>query len=163
MSEYLNKLVEDLDNVIDENVKLNEEAFKNLYLPYIIGQKHNDNFVVKWIELAGSPFKEVDLVDNEGNIVNTLPPLIKNAINGDDDSSLNNLSGAITEGKLQEDTYGKSAILEKTTRTIANHLDDLQTNKEWVKALKPYLKDTTKVDTLHSSSIDDEDEIELEF
>jgi len=167
MSNFLEKMADDLDSLdYGGTVKLNEDAFKRLYLPYMIGEKHNENLVAKWIELSGSPLKEVQLVNEQGEVVNTLPPLIQPNIDANENGELDNMANSLTEGKLQEDMYGASPIISSKMTAIANCFDKQSMSDEWVSALKPYISETKDGEEevgVHSSNLDNEDEIELEF
>jgi hypothetical protein len=55
-----------------------ETIFKDHFLPYFAGQvvpNDTDNRAAQWIGIAGNPTREVDLVDNAGNVVLTVPSL----------------------------------------------------------------------------------------
>ena len=65
-----------------------ESKFRTLFAPYFMGEKEipsNSDFYTAWIGIAGSPQAEVDIVDDKGNVVFTVPSLI--------DSSIINISG----------------------------------------------------------------------
>lgn len=55
-----------------------EAIFKDHFLPYFAGQvvpNDKDNRAAQWIGIAGNPTREVDLVDNSGKVVLTVPSL----------------------------------------------------------------------------------------
>lgn len=67
-------------DMADENVtRMSELAFKEMFLPYFKGEVPDESKDVmreKWIHIAGSPQKEVVLLDNDGNETKRVPPLI---------------------------------------------------------------------------------------
>lgn len=65
-----------------ENNKITEECFKKNFLPFFSGQESlsdvntHSNFYNNWINVAGTPLNEVDVIDNNGNTLFTIPPLL---------------------------------------------------------------------------------------
>lgn len=53
-----------------------EEVFRNYYLPCFAGFVNPDNWIVNWIQVAGSPMAEVSVVDQNGQEVFRVPPLL---------------------------------------------------------------------------------------
>jgi hypothetical protein len=54
-----------------------EEVFTVLFLPYFSGQvvPEGRNVMAEWISAAGSAMADVDVVDTDGNVVFTVPPI----------------------------------------------------------------------------------------
>lgn len=60
-----------------ENSQLPEQLFIDNFLPYFSGEleiKKNPKVVETWIAIAGSPVAEVDLIDENKEVVITVPP-----------------------------------------------------------------------------------------
>lgn len=58
--------------------KMPEPIFKEHFLPFLSGQKDlgdNPNIVKEWVDAAKSPVAEVDVVDETGQVIFTVPPL----------------------------------------------------------------------------------------
>jgi len=64
--------------LVIENAKLLESVFVEYFLDHFksgLSDIHSA-LTLKWIELAGSPFNEVDIVNDNGEVIYTVPPLI---------------------------------------------------------------------------------------
>ena len=62
-----------------ELAKLPEDVFIYYFLPYFCGEKlidKDNDIIAKWISIAGNPNKEVDIIDNAGNTVTTIPAIV---------------------------------------------------------------------------------------
>ena len=73
---HFNELVEKPSKKL---TKLPENIFVYYFLPYFCGEKiidKNSDIISKWIAIAGNPNKEVDIIDDEGNVVITIPALV---------------------------------------------------------------------------------------
>lgn len=70
-----------LVNRIDKT-KITEECFKNNFLPFFSGQAEMkdvntySNFYNNWIQVAGTPMNEVEVIDNSNNVIFTVPSLL---------------------------------------------------------------------------------------
>lgn len=72
-----------LDTIKDVNNKLPEEIFVGVFLPYFSGEvqsTHDNNLVANWISVAGSPMASVDIIDNSGTKLYTVPPIMDTSI-----------------------------------------------------------------------------------
>jgi len=68
------------------NAKLPEDVFKEYFLDFFQnGDVDNINtpLMAKWIELSGSPYNEVDVYNNQGNVMYTVPPVLARPTIGD--------------------------------------------------------------------------------
>lgn len=64
--------------VVQQNKqKIPEQVFVAHFLPYFSGQDlaQGRNVVAEWIGVAGSPMAEVDVVDQKGEVVYSVPPI----------------------------------------------------------------------------------------
>lgn len=96
------------------NAKLPETIFKEYFLPYFAGKvipNERDDRAAQWIGIAGNPTREVDLIDNSGKVVLTVPSLF-------DTHSLNPLRPADRIPKGQKSTH--EMLLE--TKLRDNHI-----------------------------------------
>lgn len=58
--------------------RLPESIFRSHFLPYFAGQTgitKDSNVLVEWISVAGSPMSEVDVIDQNQNVLFTVPAL----------------------------------------------------------------------------------------
>lgn len=63
--------------IITNNVVL-EIVFKEYFLDFFFNMakfENNEVLILKWLELSGGPFREVDIIDSNGNTVITIPAL----------------------------------------------------------------------------------------
>ena len=77
--EQINNLFDEL--VVIENAKLPEDIFVEYFLEHFKygGGDINNPLNIKWVELSGSVYNEVDIIDDMGNVIYTVPPLLDRA------------------------------------------------------------------------------------
>ena len=66
-----------------QHAVLPEPIFREAFLPYFSGQKSiNDNkeIVSQWVQVAGAPGAEVDVIDQSGEKLFTVPPVFDSSI-----------------------------------------------------------------------------------
>lgn len=62
---------------------LPEEQFKNYFYPYFSGEaklEDNPEVLPSWVSIAGSPMAEVNIIDNGGNVLFSVPPVFDSSI-----------------------------------------------------------------------------------
>jgi len=76
VKEQINEVANEL--LLVENAKLLESVFVEYFLDHFKSGQNDIHsaLTLKWIELAGSPFNEVDIVDDNGNIIYSVPPIM---------------------------------------------------------------------------------------
>ena len=58
--------------------KLPEYLFKSNFLPLFAGlETHPDVTIGMWVSVAGTPFAEVDIIDDQGQILFSVPPIFE--------------------------------------------------------------------------------------
>lgn len=63
--------------------KLPESIFIQVFLPFFCGEKlitDEKDILVKWVSIAGAPTKEVQIIDDNGNDLFIVPPLMDSTI-----------------------------------------------------------------------------------
>lgn len=55
---------------------LPEYVFTGYFLPRFIGKETSPNWVSEWIAIAGTPTSSVDIIDNIGEVLFRVPPII---------------------------------------------------------------------------------------
>lgn len=84
INDQLQQSLDDINRVFESVVgkqdrrTLDETVFVNEFLPYLSGQKNlseNMEIISYWLQIAGTPFAEVDLVNRAGEKVLTVPGL----------------------------------------------------------------------------------------
>ena len=58
--------------------RLEEYIFANVFIPLFAGDENllYDVTFQTWINVAGSPYKEVDIIDNKGKVLFAVPPIL---------------------------------------------------------------------------------------
>lgn len=83
--EEISKISNDLHSIeIKDRVTLSERIFANVFLPFFAGDEKllYDVNLATWSNYAGSPYKEVDVLDIYGNLLFTVPPMLdRTAVN----------------------------------------------------------------------------------
>lgn len=117
--------------------RLSEHIFVGVFLPLFLDEPLLYNVSFKtWIDrAAGSPYKEVDIVDNSGRVLFTVPPLLdRTTVNTITDSRVSithvivtaNQYGRIhpNQGKAYLDSeLAKRATIMHVPANMINHLD----------------------------------------
>ena len=75
IEQFTNELYEDLVVALPV-ANLTEIVFKEYFLDFFKTGQHNNNdapLTLKWLEVSGGPFNEVNIVDNFGTVIFTTP------------------------------------------------------------------------------------------
>lgn len=117
-------VIEDISRVTDTiysqleaagNNKYPADLFAKYFLTYFSGQTPmgpDDQVIANWVNIAGSPSSEVDLIDAAGNTVAVVPPMI--------DTS--NISGVKREdGKEFSDITAEANMRSHMSKTMAKN------------------------------------------
>lgn len=67
----------------EENPKLPEPVFKEHFLPFLTGQKpisEQPTVLKDWVDVAKSPMGEVDVVNEKGDTLFTVPPIYDSGV-----------------------------------------------------------------------------------
>lgn len=77
---FINDISKELNESTEQNAVVPEIVFKEYFLPMFkrfatkkLDKNQDDNLLRKWIELAGGPYSEVDVIDTKGNKIFTVP------------------------------------------------------------------------------------------
>lgn len=89
VKDQINSIYNDL--IVIENAKLPEDIFVEHFLDHFRygGGDISNPLNIKWIELSGSVYNEVDIIDDLGNIIYTVPPLLDRATIDEESVKLN--------------------------------------------------------------------------
>jgi hypothetical protein len=79
-----------LDISVDDIPKLPERIFAQVFIPVFAGEESIYGATIQtWINFAGSPYKEVDIIDNVGNVLFRVPAIFdRSKINSNSDTGL---------------------------------------------------------------------------
>jgi hypothetical protein len=164
----INKIKNDIDvfynEIVNDNNKkyrLLEIVFVNIFLPFffkLINSKtiedqnriksEEKSLLYKWLELSGSEYSEVDIIDTNMNVLYTVPPImantsIENSVNKDFNNIIKNYKNRETRSKLDADKY-----IESQLSTIDDKIKPIDNNygQRWLNIFNRYYGNTNKND-----------------
>ncbi len=117
-----------------------EDLFVKEFLPYFAGEKsfnEGDNVLANWITVAGTPFAEVNVIDQEGNTVVTVPGLTTTLQHNLTERAGTPLSDIVVQAEIigsQQQVLGN--------RYLNNKLDEKQ--KEIIRTVMPEVLEPIK-------------------
>lgn len=139
-----------------KNPTLPEFVFKEYFLEFFRSyhkltkhDKDNAPLYAKWLELAGSEYGEVDIVDNEGNVLYTTPGLLaRPKINFDHTAAtkIDKLADDAINKYNRTPTESANSIINKINKTMPNLIEEASTYEaaKWDSILKKYKTDEDK-------------------
>ena len=137
ITELLNRTNEMLTLLNNDNIpKLQEQIFVGVFIPVFAGEESLYGATIDtWIKFTGSPYKEVDVIDNKGNTLFRVPPIYdRNTVNSISDSK-KPIGHIITTAQqfsrihpnqgiaYLENELNKKAMLIKIPSNILNNLE----------------------------------------
>lgn len=141
-------------------VRIPEELFINRYLPAFMGKPLDNNWVVEWISIAGSPASEVDVFDSStGEVLYRVPPLLatNNVLLGQDGISFTAIMGRYEQLSTNIPQHGVRFLGE----ALSNKGDQVDINSTSVMEQWRYI--LGKYDLLPSQNVvsgnDDDDDM----
>ena len=158
-----------IDNIHDdlvvnvENAKLPEGVFAEHFLDHFKGNSNLDDALsLKWITLSGSPFNSVDIIDNKGDYLFSVPPLLAHPnlddkpVSGMDFNAMTK-EYALRSNRLQVDGDN---FLNNQLSGIDKQFSSPEVEKlrhDWECVFKRYDKDSAKTkETPHLSNMMDD-------
>lgn len=167
-SSYIDDLIKTVDL---PNPKIPENVFKELFYPYLIGDKESsdDNQVLAhWCGVVGSASQEVDIVNVKGDVLFTVPPVYDTSVIATTDKLPLPSFGAIftelgEQAMIHPDIargYFKEAIVPKFQSKVGE--TDMSA---WIPALTFYglmKPDDNKAPTGEKQAIIPEDEMKFD-
>jgi hypothetical protein len=130
------------------NPKLQERVFVNVFLPLFIGEEnlYNASFQT-WFSFAGTPFTSVDVIDENGKVLFTVPPILDRSVINSVSNTRVSMASVLTtsrqfarihpnQGKAYLDTeLRKRATIKKVPTNMLKYLTT------WNAIFKRYGKD----------------------
>lgn len=114
-----------------------------MFVDYVKGTISEDSaLIAEWVSIAGTPFNEVDVIDKDGKVVDTVPGLIAKPVVG---APLNNisLSGIIDEYEKKANITPEvgEKFLNNSFKTIENNIKTTVNEPvaKWSKILSKYV------------------------
>lgn len=125
--------------------KIPEGTFVKEILPAITGESVNSDFPLLMAAVAGSPFAEADIIDQQGNVLFRMPALLERDIISHDEASKRGSLGSmmITAGMLSHQSPRRAEIYlqhEFDGRGIAKNRDEIikRRQERWNEILGRY-------------------------
>lgn len=142
------------DSIVGDRIKgkISEEGFK-YFLPYFSGElplSKDNNIVAQWISIAGTPMSEVDVIDNKGQVVFTVPPLFDsngiNIINRRERNSFADISSNFirmnVSTPIAANNFLNNSLHQKVDEILDTDHKPTMNQERWNGILKRYGKDT---------------------
>ena len=152
--------------------ELPEALFKELYLPYFAGQDNinsRPDLIEKWLNVAGTGFSEVNLINDSGEVIATVPGL-SSTLHLQVSTSSVNLSDACRQAEIVGSQikslgtrYFNSALLAREKELIDTIVpDSLESVKQkWNEVFQHFGIDVNAVRANNASS-NTSDEVRLD-
>ena len=134
----IEKMADYLDGKLEaEPTKLPVEIFTEYIVPHI-GNINDDNkfLMSKWAELAGSPYKPVELINKDGEVVDTVPPLFNSDVYAND-NNVNKLEKDFKKARVLNQSIPGSgnAEIDKILPERVKHNDNIE---KWLELKEKY-------------------------
>lgn len=165
--EYFDLIVNDAAREIK---RLPEATFVKSFLPYFCGEEPiegRNNIIALWIGIAGSTTSKVNIVDNKGEVIFTVPPINDTSIiDVNNKNKGQGFKNIVQNYQLYANQTPASAD-NYLNRTIGGRLDRLRAESEvfnqneaiWVSIFQRYgkMKDTVVKKEQRPTSLDDDE------
>lgn len=150
-----------LQPVKDVRITITEHLFVREYLPYIANCKDKELAIKKWLEVCKNPYYPVDVLDNNKNVLFTVPPIwIRQQTRTEYDSKYS-MGEIITRAQKRSEIspkQGEAFFNECLPHVLLKTDTDNNYLNEWDKILTRYgYKDT---DNQHPVSLEEEFEFD---
>ena len=121
--------------------KIPEPIFVAHFLPYFTGKKVEDparNPMAEWIGVAGSATSKVDVIDDAGEVLFTVPPMMDSTIINLNQTGGKRLNDLVTDYQLHRESLPGAAanfynreFNNKLKQIVPGHVDETQASKQW--------------------------------
>lgn len=152
--------------------KLPENIFIEVFLPFFSGEKNFEDekdILIKWISVAGNPTKEVQVVDDVGQVLFTVPPIMDTTCidykNDSKGQAIGNIIANYELHKGQLPVVGQNYLngtIDNRLRSLTKNSEVFEANeKRWNQIFVRYgkVKDSSIKETQNS---DPSDELEYD-
>ncbi len=152
-----------------EIATLPENVFVEVFLPFFSGERSFDesnDIIINWISIAGNPTKEVKIVDDIGNVLYTVPPIMDTTCidfkNDRKGQAIGNIMANYELHKGQLPIVGKNYLdgsIDNRLKSLTKDSEVLTENeKRWNSIFVRYgkIKDTTVKEDNSNRLSDDE-------
>lgn len=148
------------------NQRIPEPVFRHHFLPHFSGNVETPqgrNVLAEWVGVAGSPMAKVDVVDENNNVLFTVPPVMDSSIINLNKVNGRSLSDLVGEYNLHKNhspgrgiTYLANNVQPKLQEIVPGHSDESQAVSEWSKVFNFYNLDN-QAETSSDSKKEDSD------
>lgn len=141
--EFINDL---LAAVETPKTKIPEPVFREIFLPYFIGEKapsRSEDAIAHWIGLVGSASEAAEVVNVKGEVLFEVPPMYDttrvNTVKDDSDkSSLGNIFTVYAEQAVVHRALGNRYLAEELAKKTKYIDQEKAKDSPWKPALKYY-------------------------
>lgn len=141
--DFINGILED---IAEPTVRVPEPVFREIFLPYFIGEKEassKEQAIAHWMGLVGSCSEPAEVVDLRGEVLFKVPPMYDTArINVNRGEGRSTPFAAIFE--VYEDqskihpNLGNRFLAEELAKKATQALPGIKTEHSWIPVLKYY-------------------------
>lgn len=151
---YIAETIEGIETDLskDSKAKLPEFVFKQYFLDFFkdyhklsANDKDKSPLYAKWVELAGSEYNEVDVIDSNGEVIFTTPGLLAKPVVDFARARQSRVNDIANDAKLHNRTdIEKTNFINSKITSIMNGMITVDNNteaKRWSKILKRFDKE----------------------
>lgn len=171
MNQEIDQAYNDLFKTDKSNYQLPEHVFVNNFLPYFSGQvKEDKNLPVTttWIAIAGTPMNPVDIVDETGEVLYTVPPLMSsNFLRTNENLRGKSFNEIFTRARNQANrlpVLGDRVLAEEASQKL-NKMDvkpSIEEYSNWNNIYERYgIKTASKLTNKNNNKQNQDDELEF--
>jgi hypothetical protein len=149
--------------------KIPEEIFKQHFLPYFAGEKPittESKIMEQWISVAGTPMSEVNVINNTGEVLFSVPSLfdtkIIDTVIKDRKSSLTDIytNSEVRSSRIPSEgiAYLARALTDKVQNIAGTSKVDIENKQRWETIMQRYDKQSksNSSNTVNNSSNEDD-------
>jgi len=156
-TEELKSHIDELDlalSVAPKKARMPEHVFKEHFMTPLAKEK-NGIAHMKYIEYAGGPYSEVDIIDNSGTVLYTCPPLY-NRSNVDDNAKnlpLAQIAGTYELKKARMESEATNYMNEVVVGINNNvKIDESDASFKWSKIYSRYVEEEKNTSTVKNEA-----------
>ena len=143
----VNRATDDAQAFFDELVKVDnpivpEVVFKEGFLDYFFNNdfKENDSILLKWLSIAGGPYNKVDVDDESGKVLFTVPEIYNKVSVNDDMMGNIDMWDMMVKYHRKNERFvveGDQYLINMSSQ-IASAVKPVAGNSEWMNIFKHY-------------------------
>ena len=144
---FLEDIVENCEAAIERTekvVKIPVVLFADGFVKRFVEDTDSGVSIAKWIDIAGSPFNKVELVNESGEVVDIVPPIMGYTLESES-SDTSNFEASLRKSELQNKQFPRSG--DKIVKTAMDKtLGDKVNNAEWTTLITKYYHNEVEIE-----------------